>query len=275
MRLINKQATKTSLGCLSKGWYTDGKSNYLVKGNSNSEISSKYGFEPFSEVLAYRLGKLLKLPVIEYVLAPQGLFPDINTYNCDYVSVCKQIELGDGQLIGYCSWADLTNGKEVKDCFSFYLRSELSNLDLAKMLIFDAVIGNCDRHLNNFDVMLDNTGATLAPIFDNGASMLAYKSEAELKLYHGIGFDVSKPFKHTHTEQISLVKRRLNPGIIFEVQLDKIYAQWVKECDDVFNCMPGFRVQCIKNYVKHRLSFLEDFNFNQDGGDTDALNVFQ
>lgn len=33
MRLISKTATKTSLGCLSKGWYTDG-----LEGRSVSKL---------------------------------------------------------------------------------------------------------------------------------------------------------------------------------------------------------------------------------------------
>ena len=208
-KLVSKQATRTSLGCLSKGWYEDGGDLYLVKGNSNSEISSKFGYEPFSEVLASRLGKLLDLPVVDYTLEPASSYPDITMHNCDYVSVCKKFSADDEQLVSYCKWADLTNGKEVKDYFNYYLKSNLSNKALVQMLIFDAIIGNPDRHLNNFDVVVGRDTQKLGPIFDNGACMLAQKSNAELKISKGIGFDKAKPFKPTHTEQVSLVKRRL------------------------------------------------------------------
>lgn len=184
------------------------------------------------------------------------------------------MDLKAGQLVSYCTWADLTNGKEVKDYFFYYLKSELSNRDLAKMLIFDAVIGNCDRHLNNFDVIITREGCQLAPIFDNGASLLAYKSDNELRMYKGIGYDCAKPFKPTHMDQVKLVKRRLVNGTLFSVDVNELYEDWIVVSEGVFSLLPDYRAKCIKNYVKHRLSFLNEFNQTVDGGSTNALNVF-
>lgn len=270
MRLVNKYSTKTSLGCLSKGWYENNNILYLVKGNSNSEISSEFGYEPFSEVLASRLGKILGLPIVDYVLKPASDYPEITTYNCDFVSVCRRFNKDDEQLVSYCKWADLTNGKEVKDYFSYYLKCKLLNKDLAKMLVFDAITGNPDRHLNNFDIVVGKNYQRLSPIFDNGACMLACKSNAELKMYKGIGFDKAKPFKPTHTEQAALVKRRLYTGNLFSVNVESIYEEWVASCSDIFNLMDNYRAECIKNYIRNRLVFLNDFN----GGETNALDVF-
>jgi hypothetical protein len=260
MELVDKQQTKTSLGMLSKAWYTDGEERFLVKGNSNNTIGKNNGFEPFSEVLAYRLGKLLGLNVVEYQLRDAGDFPEVAVYDCKYVSVCADCRKdGKEQLLSFAVWADVTNGKTVTDYFNYYLRSELNNDDLARMLVFDAVTGNSDRHLNNFDVVFDGKSVKLGPIFDNGAAFLALIPDSELKEWKGIGPDKSKPFKETHSKQIQLVERFVNKSL-FSVNTLEVYREWCNECEDVFSVMSKQRAKCIQNYVKNRISFVNRFN---------------
>ena len=276
MRLLDKKATKTSLGCLSKGWYQDEfNKKYLVKGNSSPSLYGISGYEPFSEVLAYRLGKLLDLPVIEYWLAPAVDFPEIHTYNCDWVSICPEISRGRSQLVSYCYWADQKNKKEVKDYFNFYLKSELSNESLIRLLVFDAVIGNPDRHLNNFDLLVGEH-TELAPIFDNGAALLSTIAESALKKSNGVGFDKAKPFKPTHDQQIKLLKQRFPDVTVFNVNTKNVYNRWIVECEDIFQLLSTKRAEAIKHYVKQRLVYLEKFNSTiTHGGEVSAINVFR
>lgn len=254
MKLENKILTATVTGCISKGWYQrDGKS-FLVKGNLFE--NNRFGCEPFSEVLACRLGKLLGLDVVEYWLEDSKKYPDIKTKNCDYVSVCEKMKI-KGQLISYARWADTVAGKAVKDYWSFYLKSGLSVTDLARMLVFDAIIGNCDRHLNNFEIVVSSAGTSLSPIFDNGASLLATKMDSELKMSKGVGFDVSKPFKQTHEKQIALLKRTVRDVKLFAVNPEQVYEEWVQDCEDIFRLLPAKRTACIEHYVKNRLVYLD------------------
>lgn len=48
-------------------------------------------------------------------------------------------------------------GRRDTNYFEWYIDSGLSPEHLYKMLFFDAVIGNKDRHLNNFDIIYDKT----------------------------------------------------------------------------------------------------------------------
>lgn len=55
--------------------------------------------------------------------------------------------------------------------------------DYCNMMIFDAIIGNQDRHLGNFGALFDtSTGKIIkmSPIFDNGHSLLVGCSEEEI-----------------------------------------------------------------------------------------------
>lgn len=88
MILIDKQKTTPTHGCLSKAWYSDGKDMLLVKGNSKSE-NGFCGYEPYAEVIASIVADALNIVHISYYLQPAYLFPDVKTYKCYYVSVCK------------------------------------------------------------------------------------------------------------------------------------------------------------------------------------------
>ena len=55
---------------------------------------------------------------------------------------------------------------------------------LEDMLVFDAVIGNTDRHLGNFGFLVDAKTNTLtgpAPLFDHGNSMFNFASRMEME----------------------------------------------------------------------------------------------
>lgn len=261
VELLNKQNTRTTLGVLSKGWYQINGQIYLIKGNSQNLNGSGVGYEPFSEVLSYKLGKLLGVDCVKYDLKSANQFPEITTYGCDVVSVCKKINLSPTQqLIHFAEYADLVNGKEVSDYFNFYLHSELPNDYLIKLLVFDAITGNSDRHLNNFDVVFDGRTITMAPVLDNGAAMFGTITDSQLKPFKGIGPDKSKPFKETHTLQIKLLQKRFPNTKCFCVNKESVYTEWKRDCAEIFEQLPENRAILIQEYVKRRLCFLDYFN---------------
>ncbi|MFQ9703519.1 MAG: HipA domain-containing protein [Enterocloster clostridioformis] len=49
--------------------------------------------------------------------------------------------------------------------------------DFLKMLIFDYLIGNSDRHQNNWAILLEENQMTWSPLYDNSSSLCAYISE--------------------------------------------------------------------------------------------------
>lgn len=75
------------------------------------------------------------------------------------------------------------------------------------MVLFDAIIGNTDRHLNNWEYILNLDGSIIqAPLFDNGASLLACEQNLPHSI-HRLGRDLAKPFEKTHFAQIKLMKK--------------------------------------------------------------------
>ena len=105
IQLVEKRETRTSRGMLSKGWYHVDDQLVMVKGNSITEAGTA-GYEPYSEVMASLIAQVLGLPHVEYVLMPAKLFPDIQTYSCDVVSVCPKFTTDDEQLYHFADLAD-------------------------------------------------------------------------------------------------------------------------------------------------------------------------
>ena len=256
IKLIRKDATATSLGCLSKAWYSDGKNEYLVKGNILFNDGSS-GYEPFSEYIASVVAKHFNLPHIEYTIM-KNTFKEVNTYNLDYVSVCKRYVPPKGyQMLSALEFMELALGKTVSSNYwEIYNKINQDIPSFLNMLVFDAMIGNEDRHLNNWDILIKGRENKLAPIFDNGASLLAYIKDKDLKQEFKIGPDKSKPFKDTHDKQTDLIKRRYPNYALCctEQELSDRAQNILSEIKPVTDLL-GFRGNCIRRYLYNRIMY--------------------
>jgi hypothetical protein len=57
--------------------------------------------------------------------------------------------------------------------------------DFLKMLIFDYLIGNTDRHQSNWAVIMENSKMRWSPLYDNSSSLCAYVLENQIESYFG------------------------------------------------------------------------------------------
>lgn len=54
-----------------------------------------------------------------------------------------------------------------------------------KMLVFDYLIGNSDRHQNNWAILIEDGKLRWSPLYDNSSSLCAYISEEQISGYLG------------------------------------------------------------------------------------------
>lgn len=154
----------TTNGMLRKGWRKiDGKIK-LYKGGTSGAANT--GKEPYSEFYAAQIAEAMGLNHVPYTLSMwKGelcctceLFTDINH---SFVPMWR-----------FC------NTKSIKDVASYLQGLGQEYFDaFCDMMIFDALIYNTDRHLNNFGLMVDNITNkpySVAPIFDNGLSLFNF-----------------------------------------------------------------------------------------------------
>lgn len=179
------------------------------------------------EYYAAQVAEAMGLPHIEYELEE---YTDPEASAAEPVCCCR---LFTSERIGLCPACDVFCRKQVKlDFWTLNFPKGQRNLAhaygwnaYADMMIYDAVIGNVDRHCANFGYLMDNdTGALLspAPLFDNGHSLLcdALPQDLEegmddlLAAYHFangrfLNFDVEAAL-FTENRHMPILKRLLN-----------------------------------------------------------------
>lgn len=167
-------------GELPKCWKRLSGGIYLYKGGSEGYINS--GREPFSEYYATQL--LNAVQNTDYVSYT------CKKYHNKIVSTCKLFTSKDS---GFIPQSRMIPYYETFEQLFLSVKNSSYWDSFRKMLVFDTLIVNDDRHLGNFGYMRDNhTGAVgkFAPVFDNGCGCLTYYynsrseiSESDIKKY--------------------------------------------------------------------------------------------
>lgn len=147
----------------------------------------------------------------------------------------------------------LTAFHAVCDCIY-----ELCNIDvseyMAKILYFDAVILNEDRHFNNFSLIQRAGSFRAAPCFDNGLSLLSDMRDypMETDLFDNMARVHSKPFLVSFDRQA----RKLNEMGFSPLVID--YQSLLEELDSFTDIYydTRFIVRC-RAVIKNRLRELE------------------
>lgn len=221
----------TSDGWLKKKWIIKNGERYLVKG-----ASGVYKQEPFNEKIASIICKKMDISYVDYEIE----FIDRMPY-----SICKNFLSKDVELIS--AWSVYSQFKKpnqvspYEHLVSCYEKIGVKNprYSLEQMIILDFLIGNTDRHMNNFGVVRNSNTLEIlgvAPIFDSGTSLFMSMSTRQ-----SIDDLESKPFAKTHQKQIALVENMTKLNIA-------VFKECKKEIDNILSENP-FMDRERKNFV--------------------------
>lgn len=195
MNLISPD--NTSEGNLKKCWKIINGDRCLLKGGSGSTQQ-----EVFNEVIASEIMAKLNIPHVEYTIRwmnnkPYSCCKDFVNTDCDFVSAFRLMssEKQDNNDNRFTHLIKMTNLYDIPN-----VRPSLD-----QMLVIDYLIGNEDRHLNNFGFLRDVNNLKFigfAPIFDSGSS-LGFEVPNKLLETHNPDW---KPFKQGKIQtQLELV----------------------------------------------------------------------
>lgn len=157
----------TTNGMLRKCWRRVNNDVFLYK--AGTEGYSNAGKEPYSEYYASQVALAMGLDAVTY---------DLEQWKGVLCSTCK---LFTSENISFISAFDVFGNMPVSEILS-KSNDNIKN-KLLDLMVFDAVIINEDRHFNNFGFIRSNTTGELldvAPIFDNGVSLLNYGLERDV-----------------------------------------------------------------------------------------------
>ena len=218
----------TTNGMLRKCWHRENDVIYLYKGSTPRYANG--GLEALSEVYASQIAAAMGLAHVEYKLT---------TFHNQLVSACP---LFTSEQVGYMPISGLLKETISRDELMLYdtqhdIASLYGIIPFSDMMVFDALIHNTDRHLNNFGVLIDNESNRIlgpAPLFDHGNSLfynITNDEYADLNgvkdiSFWGLSFDtLAKLYLHdSHramlTPLLGFKFNRIPSDILIDAKLD-------------------------------------------------------
>lgn len=218
------------------------------------------GLESVTECIAFDLAKCLMVDSIKYSLIDTGDFVVCQSPNYVRNFDLRSVISADALLK---KLSITIRGERFNALINLAPQAKLS---LEKMLLFDYIICNTDRHLANFEFYLDeNHELHLSPLFDNGTSLLSDKTDDELKelisskddnlLYHDIFVNATTPSK-SFTAQHSLDLHMVSQESINRINLKVTREQIERILSKYSNYLTPLRKELIINLIDTRLSKL-------------------
>jgi hypothetical protein len=257
----------TADGNLKKKWKISSGKRILVKGGSDP-----FRQEVYNEVIASLIAEKLGIDHAIYGLVEEH--DDVCCYSENFVSPDTDLVPASQILKAFKKRNDISEYEFYIDCCEKLGISDIRQ-NLEKMIVLDYILGNEDRHLNNFGLIrnaetLEWVG--MAPIYDSGSSLGYDKLPGQMKADKDVG---CKPFKNHHLEQLRLVQsfdwldlKKLDD---IEDVIKETFAQ-----DDAEEYIDEYRVRAIVNSVKRRIQNLEQIikerqmkSFEQVGASTE------
>ena len=219
----------TSTGNLKKRWKIINGQRYLLKAGTKP-----HQYEIFNEIIASKIMNMLGIDHVnyEFTIDDGMLFCrslDFISYNEDFVSAYQlfKSENKPNNVSYYDHILSVANKIGLEDYQTY----------LEQMLFIDHLLGNTDRHFNNFGVIRDAKTLEFtrpAPIFDTG-SCLGYNLSDD-ELMHLVHVEWMPFMSKKHPDQLSLIedyswiKFDILQAIPFQInELLKQYSDYITE----------------------------------------------
>ncbi|MDR0909558.1 MAG: hypothetical protein LBM77_07310 [Spirochaetaceae bacterium] len=186
-----------SAGNLKKRWTIHNGIRKLIKGGEGSFFQ-----EPFNEQIASWVMDRLGLENTKYTIGWENNEP---------LCICSDFVDINTEFISATFIANLLKKRNDDSFYEHYITCcSAYGIDarpsLDKMLVADYIIGNRDRHLNNFGIIRNADNLQWikpAPVYDSGASLWSRQAIPNISSKYEIP---CMPFGNNHSDQILLVK---------------------------------------------------------------------
>ena len=188
----------TSNGNLKKRWQNINGKNYLLKAGSRPNQ-----YEIFNEIIASKVMSMLNIEHVDYKFVVDN--------NHIYCASLNFISYNEDFVTAY----QLKNSKKQRNDISLYnhllsIYKDIGiynyQLVIDQMLFVDYILGNTDRHLNNFGVIRDAKTLEFlraAPIYDTGSCLGFNLTDEEFKHEYNIEW---KPFQsNKYPNQLKII----------------------------------------------------------------------
>lgn len=267
-------------------------SNYNIKGsrikklvvdNKGNKAFFKYEgndylvSEACAEKISYEIACILGYECAKIELANDDkgvlgvlnyLFIDVG--NCEHMDAVSYLNIHDNQRAQFYTISNIKKTLDELDKKMF--------LDFIKIMIFDALIGEQDRHEENWGITILETGYKVSPLYDNGCSLLRefknnnfaeqfYSGKKDFEAYinrsRTILYKEDNKTKYKHFELIKYLNEHYHDEVQEEIkQLNKLTDEKI---ENIISKIPDelltkIHREYIINYLKKRRNILLEIN---------------
>lgn len=156
-------------GSFLKSYEQSGEVKYYYKLSNFDTLRGIYGHECLNEIVAQNIAAALKIPHLEYDLIHAEVKIDGKKYRTWLTRSADFKKPGEHKL-AFETYYEITKLLD-EDVWTFILRNQLEQY-FYHIFLLDYLICNRDRHGANIEVLEKKGLYRMAPVFDNGLSLL-------------------------------------------------------------------------------------------------------
>ena len=142
---------------------------YYYKLSNFDTVKGIYGHECINEIIAQNLADALNIPHLEYDLIHADVKIDDKIYKT-WLTRSRDFKKAGEHKMAFETYYEI-NREYGEDVWSFIVRNQLEQY-FYQIFLLDYLICNRDRHGANIEVLEKKGDYRLAPVFDNGLSLL-------------------------------------------------------------------------------------------------------
>jgi hypothetical protein len=231
----------TTDGAFAKCWVGRETGIYLLK-QGTSGVSNA-GLEPYSEQYCSEILDALRYTHVQY---------STEVFRGKLVSSCKLLTDKSTMMLPMSMCLEEYEFRDIES----YCKEHSMEKDLYKMLIFDYLVTNDDRHLNNVGVLLDADTFVikgLAPIYDNGGGLLPYAVQDVLSSYATTCKYTQGKGPRFYEHFFPVAKYSLGQGVPTQ-PIRKLFGFSFRR--DYEHSLPEWRLQALEEYVRQQARHL-------------------
>lgn len=255
--------SNTSDGVLIKWVGNFNGDNYYFKTGTINGFGYFTNRQPYAEMMAYRIGKQLKFPNLVKTFLTEIRLLETDRYLSQVATVSFTKDFNPNGQSSYSGVHYFITPDELKKNYNNLYNLISSKFSFAKrdldiMILFDFIIANVDRHLNNFGFIVEGDNLTLSPLFDNGLSLLSNLSDDELNKISEFTLKKllkCKPFSSEPKKQVRLIDLQQIPNGVVDAIL-KSKLDWDLVFEDLD--LSELRKNKIIELVEWRLDYVKD-----------------
>lgn len=237
-------------GACFKCWVRDRNNIKFLYKENKIHTTGEYTKENYSEYISMLIARQINVPCVDIILKDNAILSRVMTND----SLKSFIEYSE----------EFSHSFHMSNLATFNI-STLLNKDynifykeVITMLLFDALIGNSDRHPGNFMY----TPKQFYPLFDNGSSLCAYVKEFEIRdflkdryRFEAMCTTKSKPVvrdsqKLTHEQLVDIILR--NYTDVYTLFKNSLYNLNINEVLDKVDLSKD-RKELLRQFLSYRL----------------------